>query len=160
VDGLEEKPGGLTEQPAPIEEPFKEEPTPKGGTFLLPPTDVSSNGSLNGTPVADISSQKPLPISRTNSPNPRTSIRWKGKNVIIQLPSDVPFGLPSEEGGKPMPLTKEEVEQKMKTWMDSGYSIEILGGDTGGQSRGIYPDEGVKVEKSEVFVSIPDRRGT
>jgi hypothetical protein len=141
--------------PSPIEDkavngfkadaPTQAEATPK----------VDANGTANGT-VANylLSAPKATPTSRTSTPGSRKSIKWHGKNVFIHIPSETQFGLP---GGPPIPLTKEEIEKRMKGWIEQGYSIEI-GGQ--GACKEIYPEERKgKVDSSDIFVSIPDPRG-
>lgn len=126
----------------------------------LKPMSVNGTGNVSMHNLLDTGAQKSLPVSRSHSPNPRTSIRWNGKNVVIQIPGDLPYGLSEEEGGRPMPLTKAEVEQRFQEWRDQGYEIAITGGDEGGQNRDVFPDEARgKVDISDIFVSIPDRRG-
>jgi hypothetical protein len=115
------------------------------------PHGLSNNNNL--LPVIPLSVQS----SRAGSPNPRRVIKWNGRNVIIQIPKDVPFGRPAEEGGRPYPLTPNEVVDRMQGWVDKGYSLEF-GGE--GSCRDIYPEEQKgKVDSSEIFISIPDRRG-
>lgn len=69
--------------------------------------------------------------------------------------------MPKEFGGKPMPLTFEEVEQRMQHFRELGYDVNVVGAEEGGQTRAIFPlENNGKVDSSEIFVSIPDRRGT
>lgn len=102
---------------------------------------------------------QPISISRSNTPNPRSVKKCKGKNVPIQIPSETPWGLPLEKGGRPMPLTKKQVEERTKMWEAQGYTVDFLAGH-GGQSREVFPDLTVeKVESSDIHISIPDRKG-
>ncbi|KAG0639740.1 hypothetical protein HOY80DRAFT_66938 [Tuber brumale] len=113
-------------------------------------TPSSSTTATSG--IATATYDKSLPISRTQSPNPRLTRKWNGKTVVIQLPSDTPWGI---EGGRPMPLAREEVESRMKVWESKGYVLQPVGG----QSRVVFPPETQgKIEGSDVIVSIPDRR--
>ncbi|KAG0129987.1 hypothetical protein HOY82DRAFT_392194 [Tuber indicum] len=113
-------------------------------------TPSSSTTATSG--IATATYDKSLPISRTQSPNPRLTRKWNGKTVVIQLPSDTPWGI---EGGRPMPLTRKEVEDRMKVWESKGYVLQPVGG----QSRVVFPPETQgKIEGSDVIVSIPDRR--
>lgn len=123
-----------------------------------PASTVSYNGTV--TPTAASSYLAPIkPPTRTNS---RASVRWNGKNVIISIPLEIR----DENGvdistGRPLPLTKEEVLERLRAWESMGYNIETrdVYGDNG-QSREIYPEERHgPVDKSEVYVNIPDRRG-
>jgi hypothetical protein len=127
------------------------------GFKMDPPTqpEAMSTPKVNGA-VANylLSAPKSTPTTRTSTPGSRKSIKCHGRNVIIQLPSEVQFGLP---GGPPMPLSQEEVEKRMKQWVEQGYSLEI-GGE--GDCREIYPEGRIgKVDSSDIFVSIPDPRG-
>lgn len=133
--------------PPPAEDKnYKVEVTIEDPTPQTTPTSTAINGFLL---------PKSNPTSRTGSPNPRKTIKWHGRNVVIQIPSETSFGVP---GGRPMPLNKLQVEERMREWIERGYSIEI-GGQ--GASRDVYPEERKeKVEASDIFVSIPDRRGT
>lgn len=100
-----------------------------------------------------LSAPKSTPTSRTSTPNKRAA-KWNGRTVVIQIPTDITFGGP---GGRPIPLTADEVAARMRSWIDNGYAIEI-GGQ--GACREIYPEEQRgKVEASDIFVSIPDRSG-
>lgn len=110
-------------------------------SFLVPPTTKTASST------------------RSSSPNIRKSIKWQKRNLIINIPHEVPFGLPEEEGGRPMPLTREEVEVRMQAWREQGYDVEAIGED--GQNMEVFPTEarGTKVEPSDMIVSIPDRRG-
>lgn len=113
---------------------------------------------LNGF-SASLLPQTPIQISRSGTPNIKSVKKWKGKNVIIQIPSDVPWGLPLEKGGRPLPLTTKQMEERMRMWEIQGYTTEFLTGQ-GGQSREVYPDDvREKVKESGISVSIPDRRG-
>ncbi|RPA97677.1 hypothetical protein L873DRAFT_1790829 [Choiromyces venosus 120613-1] len=113
-------------------------------------TPSSSTTATSG--IATATYDKSLPISRTQSPNPRLTKRWNGKTVVIQIPSDTPWGV---EGGRPMPLTRKEVENKMKEWESKGYDLQLAGG----QCRDVFPSETQgKFEGCDVIVSIPDRR--
>lgn len=114
-------------------------------------TPSSSTTATSG--IATATYDKSLPISRTQSPNPRLTKRWNGKTVVIQIPLDTPWGV---EGGRPLPLTREEVENRMREWKSKGYDLQPVGG----QSRVVFPPEPqCKFEGSDVIVSIPDRRG-
>ncbi|TGZ76737.1 hypothetical protein EX30DRAFT_375271 [Ascodesmis nigricans] len=97
--------------------------------------------------------------TRSSSPNVRTTIKWQKRNVIIQIPSDSPWGYPEEEGGRPYPLSFEEVEKRLQHWRELGYNVDVIRGDDEAQIREVFPEERRgKVEASEIFVSIPDRR--
>lgn len=122
-----------------------------------PASTVSYNGTI--TPTAASSHLAPKPPTRTSS---RASVRWNGKNVVISIPLDER----GDDGadattGRPAPLTKEQVLERLKAWQKMGYNIEARDayGDNG-QSREIYPEERTgPVDKREVYVNIPDRRG-
>lgn len=114
-------------------------------------TPSSSTTATSG--IATATYDKSLPISRTQSPNTRLTRKWNGKTVVIQIPSDAPWGI---EGRRPMPLTREEVENRMGGWKSKGYDLQ----PDGGQSRAVFPPEAqCKFEGSDVIVCIPDRRG-
>ena len=123
-----------------------------------PASTVSYNGTI--TPTAASSYLAALkPPTRTNS---RASVKWNGKTVIISIPLDAR----DDDGvdvttGRPAPLTKEQVLERLKVWEKMGYNIEARDayGDNG-QSREIYPEEWIgPVDKRQVYVNIPDRRG-
>lgn len=102
---------------------------------------------------------QPISISRSQTPNLRTVKKCKGKNVIIQIPSETPWGLPLEEGGRPMPLTEKQIKERTKMWEVQGYTVEFLSGH-GGQSRNVFPEQTIEKAKSgKISVSIPDRKG-
>ena len=123
-----------------------------------PASTVSYNGTI--TPTAASSHLAALkPPTRTSS---RASVRWHGKNVVISIPLDErdDDGLDATTG-RPAPLTEEQVLERLKEWEKMGYNIEARDayGDNG-QSREIYPEEWTgPVDKREVYVNIPDRRG-
>lgn len=101
---------------------------------------------------------QPISISRSQTPNLRTVRKCKGKNVIIQIPSETPWGLPLEEGGRPMPLTAKQIKERMNMWEAQGYTVEFLNGH-GGQSKIVFPEHVEKPRSDDIFVSIPNRRG-
>lgn len=106
-----------------------------------------------------LSHDQPISISRSQTPNLRTVKKCKGKNVIIQIPSETPWGLPLEEGGRPMPLTAKQIKERTNMWEAQGYTVEFLNGH-GGQSRIVFPEQTVeKARSDDIFVSIPNRRG-
>ncbi|KAA8913525.1 hypothetical protein FN846DRAFT_886579 [Sphaerosporella brunnea] len=124
----------------------------------FPPEETTNkavpNGDASGT-VANclLSAPKSMPPTRTSTPGSRKSIKYRGRNVFIQIPFDTQYGLPD---GPPIPLTKEEVEKRMNEWIEQGFVIE-LGGQ--GACKEIYPEEQKgKVDGSDIFVSIPDPR--
>lgn len=122
-----------------------------------PASTVSSQYNGTITPTATSSYLAPLkPPTRTSS---RASVRWNGKNVIISFPvceSGLEIGV-----GKPLPLTKQQVLERLRTWEALGYNIETRDANgENGQSREIYPEERVgRVDKSEVIVCVPDMQG-
>lgn len=102
---------------------------------------------------------QPISISRSQTPNLRSVKRCKGRNVIIQIPSETPWGLPLEEGGRPMPLTGKQIKERTKLWEAQGYTVEFLN-EHNGQSRNVFPEQTLeKAISGEIAVSIPDRRG-
>ena len=124
-----------------------------GSPVVTPSTPSNSMASFLVPPARTASS------TRSSSPNIRKSIKWQKRNLIINIPHELPFGIPEEEGGRPMPLTREEVEVRLQAWREKGYNVEAIGED--GQNMEVYPTEarGTKVDSSKVIVSIPDRRG-
>ena len=99
----------------------------------------------------------PKPPSRTSS---RASVKWGTRNVFISLPQDI-----RDENGddlvhhRPAALTTAQVLERLRMWQDMGYNIEVRD-DANGHSRDIYPEERRgPVDKSEVYVNIPDRKG-
>jgi len=126
--------------------PLQKEPTPTQTSPTI--------GSASAIAGCLLSAPKSGTTSRASTPISRKSIKWRGRNVIVQLPPDAAFGLPD---GRPMPLSREEVEEKMKGLVDGGYDLSI-GGQ--GACKESFPEERRdKVEASEVFVSIPEPRG-
>lgn len=104
----------------------------------------------------------PVPLA----PRPKKKVPWKGKNIIILLPTDDQRGLP---GHAPKPMTAKEVAAMQREWeqldydiggFDLGFSNE--GSMTGhGQSKNVWPDlDSLEQERrsKEFRVSIPDRR--
>ncbi|KAF8537253.1 hypothetical protein BDD12DRAFT_238827 [Trichophaea hybrida] len=125
-----------------VELPVQAEVTPQ----------TTLNSKINGVSHYLLSAPKSVPTTRTSTPSSKKSIKWRGRAVVIQIPSNIPFGVP---GGRPIPLSRHEVEMRMKAWTDQGYNIEI-GGQ--GASREIFPEEQKgKVDPSDIFVSIPDK---
>jgi hypothetical protein len=125
-------------------------------THLEPQPQQNTNDAVS-TYLLSAPAPKSETTTRTNSPNSKKLKKWQGRNVFIQIPVETPFGLPEEEGGRPMPLSKAEVEHRMKAWRSQGYSLDI-GGE--GDCREVFPPEQKEnVDASEIFVSIPDRRG-
>jgi len=115
---------------------------------------TTPNGKTNGVTHYLLSAPKSVPTTRTSTPSSKKAIKWRGKAVVIQIPSDVPYGV---SGGRPIPLSRREIEMRMKAWINQGYNTEI-GGQ--GPSRDIYPEEQKeKVDASDIFVSIPDKSG-
>lgn len=142
-----------TEEPREPDAPVPEINTATCNGKELPTVESVANHLLSAPELAR------TPSTRSSSPNVRTTVKWQKRNVIIQIPSDVPWGLPEEMGGKPFPLTFAEVEARMQHWRDLGYNVDIISADEH-QNREIYPEEKRgKVDASEIFVSIPDRRG-
>lgn len=157
----------LTEEQAP--EPKLKDITPLPLQEPSPPQrSTEESTSTNGTRHVFDSVAKHLlsaparngASTRSSSPNARTTVKMGKRTVIIQIPSETPFGKPEKLGGKPMPLTFEDVEKRMQHFRDLGYDVDVIGANEGGQTRAIFPlDNKGKVDSSEVIVSIPDRRG-
>lgn len=150
--------GTVSTEPPPV--PSISRNSVRAGEDIInrPASTVSYNGTITPTAASSYLAQ-PKPPTRTNS---RASVRWNGKNVVISIPLDVrdDDGVDSTTG-RPAPLTKEQVLERLKAWESMGYNIEArdIYGDNG-QSREIYPEERTGlVDKSEIYVNIPDRRG-
>ena len=125
-----------------------------------PASTVSSQYNGTITPTAASSHLAPLkPPTRTSS---RASVRWNGKNVIISFPicNRDESGVEVSKG-KPLPLTRQQVLEKLRMWEALGYNIEMRDANgENGQSREIYPEERTgRVDKSEVIVCVPDMKG-
>lgn len=123
-------------------------------------TEATTTPHTNGFAASLLLPQdQPISISRSQTPNLRSVKKCKGKNVIIQIPSETPWGLPLEQGGRPMPLTGKQIKERTKMWEAQGYTVEFLNGH-GGQSRNVFPEQAVeKAISGDIFVSIPNRRG-
>ena len=121
--------------------PLQKEPTPQASPTI---------GGASAVANYLLSAPKSGPTSRTSTPGSR-KLKWRGRIVVIQIPPDTTFGLP---GGRPIPLSTEEVEKKVKGWVDKSYDLGQ------GACKEIFPEERRgKVEASEVFVSIPEPKG-
>lgn len=123
-------------------------------------TETTTTPHINGFAASLLlPHDQPISISRSQTPNLRSVKKCKGKNVIIQIPSETPWGLPLDEGGRPMPLTGKQIKERAKMWEAQGYTVEFLNGH-GGQSRNVFPEQVVdKAISGDIFVSIPNRRG-
>jgi hypothetical protein len=133
-----------------LEVPPPPPPAPVEATPETTPTDQKTSSSVG---QYLLSAPKSLPASRTSTPGTK-KIKFQGKNVIIRIPADSNFGEPN---GRPFPLTVEQVQTKMREWVEQGYDIEI-GGQ--GAVREIFPAEQTeKVDPSEIYVSVPDKSG-
>jgi len=118
-----------------------------------PITPGAEDNSMLRTPSSSTTATSSIATATNDKSLPRLTRRWNGKIVKIQIPSDAPWGI---EGRRPLPLTREEVENKMREWKSKGYDLQPVGG----QSRAVFPPETqCKFEGSDVIVSIPDRRG-
>ncbi|KAH0612126.1 uncharacterized protein H6S33_010178, partial [Morchella sextelata] len=117
----------------------------------------STEATATRTPVpngisASLLSHTPLQLSRSGTPNIKSKKR-KSKNVV-KVPSYSPWGLPLEEGGRPMPLTNLEMEERSRKWEALGYTPEFLSGQ-GAQSRDIFLED-TKEKVKDVVVNIRD----
>ncbi|RPA76955.1 hypothetical protein BJ508DRAFT_179431 [Ascobolus immersus RN42] len=99
------------------------------------------------------------PSSLSRAPTPaRTSVKWKGKTMIIALPTDTRESYGEGESKTPLPLSLEEVKERMRKWTEWEQQ-EWLKVD--GETRAVFPDEqDVRREKEDAGprISIPDPR--
>ncbi|KAI5841376.1 hypothetical protein DFP73DRAFT_120596 [Morchella snyderi] len=117
----------------------------------------STEATATRTPVpngisASLLSHTPHQLSRSGTPNIKSKKR-KSKTVV-KVPTYSPWGLPLEEGGRPMPLTNLEMEERSRKWEALGYTPEFLSGQ-GVQSRDIFLED-TKEKVKDVVVNIRD----
>lgn len=132
--------------------------------------DASSINSLKGEPTTPSTPSKPAP-KRTStlaaSPRMKKKVPWKGKSVMVLIPKDDERGQP---GKAPIPLTKAEVEERMRRWKEKGHDISGFDleppktsiDESTSQSRGPWPDfDDLVQERQEKSwkVLLPDLNG-
>lgn len=119
-----------------------------------PPSSTEATTSQNPMPngiSASLLSHTPQ-LSRSGTPNIKSKKR-KAKTVV-KVPTYSPWGLPLDQGGRPMPLTSLEMEERSRQWEAKGYTLEFLSGQ-GGHSKDIFPAE-TREKVKDVVVNIRD----
>ncbi|OMP88166.1 hypothetical protein BK809_0002923 [Diplodia seriata] len=139
--------------PSKAPSPFNDAPPP-------PPPKVAQPAPAPAHSHAPVKAAE-LPVKR-----PKKRVLWKNRNIVIQIPYDRERG---KEGGPPRPLTREEVEGRLKQFEEAGLSVH--GFDTSdengfissglAQNREIWPDPADDTHQWRTThttrVSIPDR---
>ncbi|KAI6845538.1 hypothetical protein KC332_g9359 [Hortaea werneckii] len=80
--------------------------------------------------------------TRLEPPRLKKRLSWRGKTCIVQIPS-----LDFHSLGLPMPMNRDEVQQRIKSFEDAGYNTQGFDlssdqpSDDLGHARPIYPDE-------------------
>ena len=125
-------------------------------------SESTASSQCNGTATPTLASIHLAPLNPPTRTPSRTSIKWNGRSVFISIPLDIR----DDDGvdpasGRPPAWTKEQVLERLRKWEKLGYNIEARDAfESNGQSKEIYPEERIgPFDKSEVIVSIPDRRG-
>lgn len=77
----------------------------------------SKDAPLNSVPIRSM--RKSQEGGRT--PRVKVKVPWKGKNIMVLLPRDDERGL---EGRAPMPLSVDEIKDRIRHFQDSGYDTE------------------------------------
>ncbi|THC97547.1 hypothetical protein EYZ11_002970 [Aspergillus tanneri] len=162
------KEGQPPTQPEPSKAPFpSEKPLPP------PPADAvnEDNSAMGPSEILDLKIAKENVVEGNNTTsNPvqrlRKKIIWRGKACIISFPMEDKRG--TKESGYRL-LTTDDVEQKLKSWEDQGYSIRGFNvgvpdgssvDELGGLSRPSYPDTSEVQEEwkaGNYSVSFPDK---
>jgi hypothetical protein len=105
-------------------------------------TEVSSRSQLfSDVQHLDI---RPTPSpSRLEAPRLKKRVSWRGKNIVISIPR-----IDYEAAGLVKPMSKEEIESRLKHFADLGYDTkgydlheEQVHDDGPAQVRDIFPDE-------------------
>ncbi|KAK5120505.1 hypothetical protein LTR85_006160 [Meristemomyces frigidus] len=118
------------------------------------PTESEGKGNAVLTPPL-------LDAEHLEPPRFRKRVSWRGKNCVISIPN-VDF----EAVGLPKPLSTNEVEQRIKSFEDSGcntqgFNLSKEGGvsDDPSHARPIYPNEAdtrAQASQQRPRVSLPD----
>ncbi|KAK7536098.1 uncharacterized protein J3D65DRAFT_555178 [Phyllosticta citribraziliensis] len=108
----------------------------------------------------------PPKVAEYPKPRPKKRVLWRGRNIVIHVPQD---HLRGKQGGPPRPLSRGELEQRLKQFEQAGYSTR--GFDTGdssvqepsalSQARAIFPDPEEEAEQwkntGKTSIHIPDK---
>ncbi|KAI9839850.1 MAG: hypothetical protein M1819_000040 [Sarea resinae] len=165
------------QRPAPAVQPATKSPnpTPVADKPLPPPPPSESPIPIirvpeSTSPGTETPSSTPKPSSSPVSAGhlARKKLTWRGRACVVALPIDIPRGPGTS---RPLPLTRSEVDARLKQWMADGYDVEGFGLSrkskstedvaNDGQSRQLYPDPSesrAEWERGSYRVSIPDRR--
>ena len=133
------------------------DPGPSGPQDSESVSHSTTNGSLPNA------ASTPSPAS--GPPRLKKIVPWKGRNIKILLPWDNERG---QKGRAPTPMTKKDVEAKMKEWEDLGYDTSgfnlgegenVTGDAAQGQSCALWPpvqDMDEERQQRLFRVRIPD----
>ncbi|KAI9756678.1 MAG: hypothetical protein M1835_000711, partial [Candelina submexicana] len=114
--------------------------------------------NIPSTPAKLTPTSNALSPARTGQ-RPKKRTVWRGRNCVIALPLDESRG---KAGGAPLPLTREEIQDRLRSWESEGFDTSNFKLASAGesQSRRAYPsseDERAERKQGRYSVNIPDR---
>lgn len=134
-------------------------------TQTLRPSDFPARNTVNMAEASRVNSTSPLQQD-ASPPRIKKRIPWKGKNILVLLPSVLGVG---QDGQPRNPMTSLEVANMLREWQQLGYDIQGFDlGDAGdmsgisqGQSCELWPataDLDDERAQRTFKVNVPDRK--